>query len=148
MTTTNIDDKMVSLNTLGHTKDPKLAQKLLEMTLTDDVKPQDLSHAVGSVGANNATRHVLWQFIQENWDRVFERYGQNKVSLEKWFKFGFNQFSEPDMSQQMQHYFSSKDIRGIERVISVACDLTDANSKYRQRDEKLVLEWLEAHGYA
>ena len=102
---------------------------------------------VFSVGGNNDTRPILWDFTKRNWDRIYERFGQNKIVFEKWFKFGFTQFSEPGISQEMEQFFSEKDIRGIDRALSVALDLIDANAQYRQRDEKLVAEWLEAHGY-
>ena len=148
LTTTDLGSRVTSLAALGRTKDPNLTHKYLDMVLSDDVKLQNLPSVVSAVGSNNDTRHVLWEYTQKEWDRIFARFGQNKITLEKWFKFGFTQFSDPKMSKQMEEYFSDKDIRGIDRVVFVACDLTDANAKYRQRDAKLVLEWLEAHGYA
>ena len=148
MSTTFLGSKITSLAALGRTKDPNLAHKYLDMVLSDDVKPQNMPAAVSAVGANNDTRYVLWEFTQKEWDKIFARFGQNKITLEKWLKFGFAQFSESKMSKQMEEFFSKQDIRGIDRAVFVACDLTDANAQYRQRDEKLVLEWLEAHGYA
>lgn len=148
LTTTDLGSKVISLSALGRTKDPNLTHKYLDMALSDDVKPQNMPSVVAAVGSNNDTRHVLWEYTQKEWDKIFARFGQNKITLEKWFKAGFTQFSDPKMSKQMEEFFSKQDIRGIERVVFVACDLTDANAQYRQRDEKLVSEWLEAHGYA
>lgn len=148
LTTNDMGAKATSLEALGRTKSPELTQKYLHMTLSNDVKPQNMHSIVLAISRNNETRELLWEFTKEKWGEIFDRFGQNKVVLEKWIKCGFDRFSDPEKRQQVQEFFENKDIRGIDRALFVAYDLIDANAQYRQRDEKLVLDWLEAHGYA
>lgn len=61
---------------------------------------------------------------------------------------GLNKYADHAIEQDIASFFEDKDNRGYDRSLVVISDTIKGNANYKQRDEKLVLEWLKAHGYA
>jgi len=75
-------EKSFVLRTLGTSNDPKLKQKTLKWALSGEVKLQDFSSLLGSVGQSgrNGTE-ISWQFFQDNFDRIKGMIGNASPSL-------------------------------------------------------------------
>ena len=62
-------------------------------------------------------------------------------------KTGLINYSDFGIESEISEFFKDKDTRAYERSLVVISDTIKGNAKYKQRDEKLVLEWLEVKGY-
>lgn len=144
----SVNDKEACLQALGRTADPKLAQDLLEFVTSEDVPIQDSHHGPSAVSANNRTRGEVWKFTKTQWKRLNDRLAVSTVCMDRWMKMGLNNYSDHDIEKEISQFFQDKDTRTYDRSLVVISDTIKGNANYRQRDEKLVLEWLQAHGYA
>jgi aminopeptidase N len=144
---TSVNDKEACLQALGRTKDPKLAQDLLEFATSEDVPTQDSHQGPSAVSANNSTRDEVWNFTKTQWKRLNDRLAVSNICMDRWMKMGLNSYSDNDIEKEISDFFKDKDTRAYDRSLVVISDTIKGNANYRRRDEKLVLEWLEAHAY-
>lgn len=145
---TSANDKEACLQAMGRTKDSKLAQDLLEFVTSPDVPMQDSHTGPSALSANNSTRGEVWKFTKTQWKRLNDRLGVSNICMDRWMKMGLNNYSDYDTEREISEFFKDKDTRAYDRSLVVISDTIKANANYKQRDEKLVLEWLQAHGYA
>lgn len=145
---TSTIDKEASLRALGRTKDAGLAQDLLTFATSEDVPIQDCHYVVTALAANNSTRDEVWRFTKTQWTRLNDRLGVSNVAMNLWMKMGLKSYSDHGIAQEMSDFFRDKDTRAYDRNLEVISDTIKGNANYKQRDEKLVREWLGAHGYA
>lgn len=147
--TKSVDGKEICLAAMGRTKDVALANHLLNFALSDEVAVQDCHGAPAALAANNDTRLEIWKFLQSEWDGKLAKVRSSAtVVFDRWIKMGLNQYSEREVAQQMQDFFQDKDKSGFDRSLAQALDNIEANASYKERDEKVLLEWLKANGYA
>ena len=146
--TTSVNEKEACLQALGRTKDPKLAQDMLEFVSSENVPIQDSHHGPSAVSANNSTRDEVWKFTKTQWERLNDRLGASNVCMNLWMRMGLNSYSDYGIEKEISEFFKDKDTRAYDRSLVVISDTIKGNANYRQRDEKLVLEWLQARGYA
>lgn len=145
---TSVNDKETYLLALGRARDAELAQDLLKFVSSKDVPVQDSHHGASAISANNSTRNEVWVFTKTQWDRLNDRLGVNHVCLDRWMKLGLQSYSDHGIGKEISEFFQDKDTRAFDRTLVVISDTIKGNANYRQREERLVLEWLEAHGYA
>ncbi|EXJ53365.1 uncharacterized protein A1O5_13405 [Cladophialophora psammophila CBS 110553] len=80
-----IDGREICIAAMGRTKLPAMARDFLDFTfLSDDHVTLQNIHFVGMALGNGPCVEVLWEYIKENWDRVYERLRINSVAFE-WF---------------------------------------------------------------
>lgn len=145
---TSVIDKESCLQALGRTKDAKLAQDMLEFVTSEKVPIQDSHQGPITVSANNSTREEVWKFTTTQWKRLNDRLGVSNICMDRWMKMGLKSYSDYGIEKEISDFFKDKDTGAFDRSLVVISDSIKGNANYRQRDEGLVLEWLQAHGYA
>jgi aminopeptidase N len=146
-TTTSIDGKEIALRALGRIQDQSLLPDFLDF-LFKDVAVQDMHTGASALAANPSMRHGLWKYIQENFDPIKERLGKNMVVLDRFLKMSLNKFNDRKTEQEIASFFEGKDNRGYDRTLNVVSDTIIGRATYKERDEKIILEWLKANSYA
>lgn len=146
--TQSVDGKEICLVALGKSKDKGAAKDLLELATSETVPPQDAHAAVVSVAANNECRIAAWEFTRDQWERVTNRLGVSNIVLDRWIKMGLTGFSDLEVEKDIASFFKDKDTTPFARSLVIISDSITANASYKQRDEKILLEWLQANGYA
>jgi aminopeptidase N len=144
----SVNDKDACLQALGRATDPELARDMLEFVTSENVPIQDSHHGASAVSANNSTRDEVWKFTKNQWKRLNDRLAVTNICMDRWMKMGLNNYSDYGIEREISEFFKDKDTRAYDRSLVVISDTIKGNANYKQRDEKLVLEWLEAHGYA
>ena len=146
--TTSIDGKEICLQSLGRVQTPALAKDFLNFLFSDKVAVQDVHSGGASLAANPKARGVLWEYIKDNWEAVHKKLAGNSVVLDRFLRMSLSKFASHDVERDIAQFFSAKDNRGYDRSLGVISDTVRGNANYKERDEKLILEWLSAHGYA
>lgn len=146
--TTSIDGKEICLQSLGRVQNPALAKDFLKFLFSDTVAVQDVHSGAASLAANPKARGVLWEYIKGNWDTVHQKLSGNSVVLDRFLRLSLSKFASHEVEEDISRFFSGKDNRGYDRSLGVISDTIRGNSNYKKRDEKLIMEWLSAHGYA
>ena len=86
--------------------------------------------------------------MKENWDKVHGVLSQREIVLDRYIKTTLAEFSSHDVAQEIKTFFEGKDTKGFDRGLLQAADSIKSKANYKSRDEAMVLEWLQAHGYA
>jgi aminopeptidase N len=146
--TTSVDGKEICLQALGRSSEPNNAWDLLSFVTSEEVPAQDAHSAVIAVSNNNDTRFVVWEYTQQNWDRIFKRLSVTGVIIDRWIKMGLPKFSDLEVRDQIDAFFKDKETGQFSRSLVIVHDTITGNAKYKERDELQLLEWLKAHGYA
>jgi len=148
LNSTTIDGKEICLQALGRVQTPELAQELLSFIFSDKVAMQDKHSGTITLANNAKVRLEVWKFIRDNWEeRVHKTLSGNMVVLERFLRFGLNKFSDEAVADEIAQFFEKKDNRGYDKALAVIDDTVRSHAKYKNRDEKVVREWLKANGY-
>jgi aminopeptidase N len=147
LTTTSIDGREITLQSLGRVQTVELAQDYLQFGFSGKVAVQDM-HSVGVSLANNAkVRNEVWTYIKANWPMIRERLGGNMVVLERFLRMCLQKYVSFEIESDIEKFFQDKDNTGYDRGLAVAGDTIKGNAKYRERDAEKVRSWLSAHDY-
>lgn len=146
--TDTVDGKEICLAALGRTKKPELVNDYLDFVFSDKVAVQDIHNGAVSLAANSKVRGLLWEYIKNNWSAVEARLSANNVVFERFVRMGLSKFADHGIADDIASFFQNKDTSAYDRALVIVSDSIRTNARYKERDEKLVLEWLGAHGYA
>ncbi|KAL8969316.1 MAG: hypothetical protein Q9197_004404 [Variospora fuerteventurae] len=147
MKTTSIDGKEICLQALGRVQTTELINDFLDFQFSDEVKVQDMHSGSVALAANPKARDALWQYIKDRWDMVHGKLSGNAVVLDRYLKNSLQKFASHEKEKDMTGFFKDKDTKGFDRGLVQVSDTVRGNANYKERDEQLVLEWLQAHGY-
>jgi hypothetical protein len=147
LTTTSVDGKEITLQSMGQVQTADLAKDYLRFGF-NKVATQDV-HSVGVSLANNSkVRDQVWAYIKENWPMIREKLGGNMVVLERFLRTCLQKYASFETEKDIANFFKDKDNNGYDRGLAVVSDTIKGNAKYRERDVEVVRGWLKAHGYA
>lgn len=146
-TTKSIDGKETCLFSLGKVQSTDLIKDFLDFQYSDEVASQDLHTGSIALAMNAKARTALWSYIKDNWIRVSQKLSSNPVVMDRYIKTCFSKFSNHETEQDIVAFFKDKDTKGYDRGLVQVSDSVRANADYKERDERLVLEWLQAHHY-
>lgn len=147
LSTTSIDGKEICLQALGRVHTPELASDFVQFLFSDKVAIQDKHSGAASLAANPKARLGLWEVIKANWDAVYAMLSGNMVVLDRFLKLSLSKFADHAVERDIAKFFEGKDNRGYDRGLGVVADTIRGNANYKERDGKVILEWLKAHGY-
>jgi Ras-related protein Rab-1A len=147
-TADSIDGREICIASLARTKDAQLIKDYCEFLFSGKVPTQDIHTGAANLAANSKARGLLWEFVKANYNRIEERLSINKVVFERFLRMGLSKFADHATEKDIAQFFKDKDQGGIDRALIIVGDTIRTNANYVQRDEKRLLEWLKAHGYA
>ncbi|PYI13669.1 putative aminopeptidase [Aspergillus violaceofuscus CBS 115571] len=124
--TDSVDGKEICLGALGRTKN---------------------HNGAVSLASNSSTRHLLWEYMKTHWDMVESHLSTNNVVFERFVRMGLCKFADHTIETDISAFFQDKDTSAYDRALVIVADSIRTNVHYKDRDEGLVLEWLQAHGY-
>ena len=146
-TTSSADGKVTALKAMGRIQTPELLADYLSFMLKD-VPTQDIHTSARALSSNTKARAGLWKFIQDNFAEIYDRLSGSMVVLDRFLRLSLDSFSDRETEKAIAAFFADKDNRGYDRTLNVLSDTISARAAYKQRDGKVILEWLKTNGYA
>lgn len=143
-----LDGKEICLLAMGRVHDPSLINDFLDFQFSEKVAIQDKHTGSISLAANAKARNALWIYVKNNWEKVYSILFANPIVLDRYLKACLAKFANHEVEKDIAAFFSRKDTKGYDRGLVEIADSVEANANYKERDEALILEWLQAHGYA
>lgn len=145
--TSSVDGKEIALRAMGRIQTPELLSDYLEF-MSKDVPTQDVHTAGMALSANAKTRAGLWRYIRDNFSEIHTRLSGNMVVLDRFLRVSLNKFSDRETEKEIAAFFAGKDNRGYDRTLNILSDTISGRAAYKERDAKVILEWLRINGYA
>lgn len=148
LTTDSVDGKEIALSALGRTKDETLVREYLDLIFSEKVNVQDIHTGAASLAANSKVRHLSWEYMKTNWSTVSGKLAANRVVAERFIRLALSKYADESVADDIKSFFKDKDTGAYDRALVIVDDSIRTSARYKVRDEKLLLEWLQAHGYA
>ncbi|RDW83058.1 aminopeptidase [Coleophoma crateriformis] len=145
--TASVDGKEITLRAMGRLQTPELLADYLEFMFTD-VPSQDVHTGAMVLATGVKTRPGLWKYIKENFDEIKARIGGSSTVLDRFLRVGLNKFADREVERDIADFFADKDNRGYDRTLNNLSDTINGRAGYRERDAKVILEWLQVNGFA
>ncbi|MCJ1399571.1 hypothetical protein MMC11_002773 [Xylographa trunciseda] len=148
LSSTSVDGKEIGLQAMGNVQSTDLVSDFMEFQLSDKVAVQDFHSGAISLAANAKAKGPLWTYIKAHWKPLEAKLSGNSVVIARFVKGVLGKYSTAEMGEEITKFFEGKDTKGYDRGLVEVSDTIKGNATYKERDEKLVLDWLQAHGYA
>ncbi|KAI1317204.1 Aminopeptidase 2 mitochondrial [Mortierella claussenii] len=144
---TATDQKLAAIGALTAARHPALVQQLLELSVSEEVKAQDIIYFFGGLSRNPHARHELWEYIKTNWEMLSNRYVGSMALLGNIVKSGVGRFTSEEMAKDCEAFFEGKKVDDISRPIAQSLEVIRSNAKWVARDADDVRQWLTSKGY-
>jgi aminopeptidase N len=95
------------LYALSDFRDPVLLERTISMTLTDEVRPQNVPGVVARSLANRDHGDVAWRFLTEHWDEVVGRVAPSTVV---YLVMGARYLTAPELVEETDAFFAEHPI--------------------------------------
>ncbi|XP_075224213.1 puromycin-sensitive aminopeptidase isoform X2 [Lycorma delicatula] len=125
----------------GAIKDKNILSKVLQFSVSDEVRSQDTVFVVISVAMNKVGRDLAWNFMKDNWDLFFNRY-QGVGLLSRLVKHVNENFANEDHARAIESFFATHETAGIERSVQQTCESIRLNAAWLKRDREHIREFL------
>ncbi|KAF9585828.1 Aminopeptidase 2 mitochondrial [Lunasporangiospora selenospora] len=144
---TATDQKLAAIGAMAAVRDPALIKQLLEISISEEVRPQDINYFFDGLSRNPVSRHMLWDFIKTRWALLSTRYAGSMALLGNIVKQGVGRFASEDMYKECEAFFADKETADIARPIAQSLEIVRSNAKWVTRDAEDLRTWLEVNGY-
>ncbi|ODM99382.1 Puromycin-sensitive aminopeptidase [Orchesella cincta] len=130
---------------LGAIKDPELLRKVLEFSISNDVRSQDSVFVIISVGMSKTGREIAWNFFKENKELFRERYPGGGL-ISRLVKYVTEDFVTEEMATEVEKFFIENSFPGTERTVQQSIESIRLNGSWLKRDENAVRQYLQTVG--
>ncbi|XP_050529009.1 puromycin-sensitive aminopeptidase isoform X2 [Daktulosphaira vitifoliae] len=127
---------------MGSSKNEAILKKVLDFAMSDEVRSQDTVFVIISVGASKVGRDLAWQFIQDNWTKLFNQY-QGGFLLTRLVKNTTENFASIEKAEEVENFFKKNGCMGAERTIQQACETIRLNAAWLKRDHDQLHKFLQ-----
>nr|XP_046243201.1 leucyl-cystinyl aminopeptidase [Scatophagus argus] len=137
-------EKRKMLQGLASTQDARRIVWILKAGLKGDIiQTQELPLVISTV-CNGFTGYLFaWDFIQENWDRLIEKFPVGSFAIQTIIKSATSQFSTQAHLNQVQGFFSSLKQRGSQmRSVQEALETIRLNQRWMDKNLPTLQKWL------
>jgi len=94
------------LGALGRFEQPELAEKSLDLFLSDAIRAQNLWHVLGPVAGDPSLHSLAWEWVTDNYDAIVEKVGQAHAGRLPAVGKGF---CSKDQKQKLEAFFSKEE---------------------------------------
>ncbi|HEY8516552.1 MAG TPA: M1 family metallopeptidase [Candidatus Binatia bacterium] len=128
---------------LGDFRDPELARRAAELTLTPEIPTQDVGFLLIRLLGNRAAREITWRFIKENWAVLVKRLPPMMVSrvIE-----ATASLQTREHRKEVAMFFRAHPVETATRALKLALERFDINEELRRRAGRDLRAWLVARG--
>ncbi len=136
---TTPQDELRYLSALADFDDPELIDRLLAMAITDDVRTQNAPYLLRRAMGNRNHGGRAWQFVQDNWDAINERFPSNSIVrlLE-----GVRGLSRPDLAESVFAFFETHEVPQGDKTLAQHLERLEVNVALRARESDRLAEHL------
>ena len=137
------EEKVRVLRALTRFKTPNVIRKVLEFSLSPEVRLQDKYAVLAGFGSNPQARQMNWEFVKAGWPQIVALYSGGSVGLLGHILEGASVgFSDEETLKDVAVFFKSHPVPGTERRMKQSLEVIRANTRWRLRDTKDISAWL------
>jgi aminopeptidase N len=127
-------------NALAEFRSPQLAERLLEIAVSPDVRNQDAAHVISLVLENPAAQAAAWKWVKAHWQEVEKK---TTMSSGEEIVAATRKFCDAANRDDVQKFFGEHKVASAERGLRRSVEEIDACINYRARQQSNLAGWLE-----
>ncbi len=136
------EEKVRALAVLATVPDEKLFVKMLEMSMTDEVRKQDVIYIFRNLHGGKNHLQLAWEFCKTNWTKIVELFGETMLSdIVK----SFSDFASLEKALEVEAFFQEHAPAKLKRTVQQCLENIRTNATWLNRDYANVKDWLEKH---
>ncbi|KAE8844596.1 hypothetical protein P3342_002106 [Pyrenophora teres f. teres] len=141
------DERNSALRSLGRAKSPELIQRTLAMSLSDQVKGQDIYLPISALRSHPEGCYALWTWVKDNWEELERRLPPSLSMLSSVVSITTSSFTHREHIKEIEEFFKTKSTKGFDMSLSQSIDAISAKAAWLERDSEDVKSWLREHKY-
>ncbi|KAF2710575.1 hypothetical protein K504DRAFT_405903 [Pleomassaria siparia CBS 279.74] len=141
------DERNTALRSLGRAKTPELIQRTLALSLSPEVKGQDIYLPISALRTHAEGITALWQWVKDNWAELEKRLPPSLSMLSSVVSITTSSFTRRQQIEDIESFFAGKSTKGFDKALAQSCDAISAKAAWIERDSEDVKTWLKEHGY-
>ena len=126
---------------LGRFKDERILCKVVEFSISKNVRIQDTAGILTYVGLNPAGRMIWLKFMKYNWQTLLERYAGGHT-LSRLVKGISHSFEEKNL-KYFKDFIKKNKTPGAERAVEQVLEQLESNIAWAKRDKKEIASFLK-----
>jgi puromycin-sensitive aminopeptidase len=140
---TSLQEEQVRfLISLASFEDTNLLSETLERSLTPDVRAHETVTAITfAAGSSAAGRDLTWEFVKENWEELFRRYGDGGFALMRLVSIT-GAFTTEDKREDVEHFFRDHPAPGAERSVRQSLERIQTNVAWLTKNRDELAKWF------
>lgn len=141
------DERNTALRSLGRAKDPELIQRTLDLSLSPEVKGQDIYLPISALRTHPEGINALWQWVKDNWAELERRLPPSLSMLSSVVSITTSSFTHRDQVKDIEAFFANKSTKGFDKALAQSIDAISAKAAWIERDREDIKTWLKKYGY-
>ena len=137
---TTPQEELRYLYALCNFDDADLFGRLLEMTLTDDIRTQNAPYVLARAMGNREQGPDAWAFTRDHWDEVNERFPSNSIVR---MLAGIRSLSQPDSANDIFSFFEQHEVPQGDKQLAQHLERLEVNVALRAREAELLAHHLQ-----
>jgi aminopeptidase N len=142
--TTSIEEKQNYYDALAAARDPKLAEKALQISLTDELPTSRALHLAGKVARYSEHPDLAWDFAKANMKALLEK--TDAVGANSFAPSLFVFFSEKSRADELKAYAKSNLPAASAKEVAKAVDEVEFRAEFKKRLVPQLNNWIEQRG--
>ena len=125
---------------LAEFRDPKIVDRVLELSVSDEIRNQDAAHLISAVLSNPDNQKQSWEWIKAHWPAV-----EKKITMSSGPEIvnATRGFCSVEMRDDVQSFFAEHKVPSAERALKQSREDIDSCIKRRPRLQTELAEWLQ-----
>jgi aminopeptidase N len=128
---------------LAEFRDLKTVERVLALSVSDEVRNQDAAHLIAGVLSNSADQKTAWEWVKAHWPEVEKK---TTMSSGPEIVNATRHFCSAEMRDDVQSFFGEHKVPSAERVLKQSFEDISTCAKTRTRLETELGGWLQQHG--
>ncbi|CAF3876821.1 unnamed protein product [Adineta steineri] len=137
------EEKVRLLTAMGQSLNPASIEKTLQFVFEgDNVRMQDAYIGIAGCASSRVGRDIVWKFLQKNWTKLVERFGESSVFLIYFVESCLSNFADEKLVSEIQSFFDSANTSTVTLAVKQVIETIQMRSNVLKRDSKAIEEYL------
>jgi len=130
---------------LAEFRDPRIVERVLELSVSNEVRNQDAPHLIAGLLSNADDQKVAWEWVKAHWPAVEKK---TTMSSGPEIVGATRKFCSAEMRDDVQNFFGEHKVSAAERALKQSFEGISTCAKTRARLQTELGAWLQQHGAA
>ncbi|CAF0909356.1 unnamed protein product [Adineta steineri] len=137
------EEKVRLLTAMGQSLNPASIEKTLQFVFEgDNVRMQDAYIGIAGCASSRVGRDIVWKFLQNNWTKLVERFGESSVFLIYFVESCLSNFADEKLVSEIESFFHSANTSTVTLALKQVIETIKMRSNVLKRDSKAIEEYL------